>query len=184
MSVIDDVLRKEPEYRSIDFCLRHDLRERWVKAQARAATTKMLLDKTPSSKEARQEHNAAVAELDLLREEVGPEMLHFKFRSLAREEFDAVKAQHRPTHAAITDARKNGTGTPEWATSFQPALVAAACCLLRGPSGEQDHLSAEEAVAIWSSDRWNEAEKSELFHTALGAYVSRTTMRDTDLGND
>lgn len=185
MSVIDDVLGKEPEYRTAEFCIRHDLREEWVRAKQAVSTAEVAAARATSASgaEPRRALADARAALEDLRERVGPAMIRFTFRSVERVEFDAVKGANRPTEAQRTDARKNQQPAPEWGESFQPALVAAACTTLRGPSGEQDHLTVEEANAIWSSPNWNEAERAELFHTALAAYVSRTEMAGVNLGN-
>lgn len=186
MSVLDDLLEaKEPELRRCEFCLVHDLREQWTKAKTKAGAARTAAD-ARGSRDANvvAELEAAEQELDDLREQIGQHLVVFQFRSIDRVEFDRIKKENRPTEQQRTEARKAGTNPPEWNTdTFAPALVAAACVTVTGPSGTQPGLSTEDAVKLWASDRWNEAERAELFHTALAAYVSRTDMEGVTLGN-
>lgn len=184
MSVIDDLLNlKEPEYRTAEFCTRHDLRERWAEAKQKVNAARLQAQGRNKDAGAAAELEAAEQDLDDLRAEIGQHLITFQFRSVERTEFDAIKAKCRPTESQRTEARKLGQQPPEWnIDTFSPALVAAACTKLTGPSGEQEGLSLEEAEALWASDRWNHAERTELFHTALSAYIARTDLDGVALG--
>ncbi len=181
MSVMDDVRRKEPEFRHVEFCLVHRLRERWSDARRKLRTAEQVVARSPTVA-AREELAEVERTLEELREEVGGQLLRFTFRSVERTEFDRIKGQHRPSETDRTAARKENRAVPEWADTFQAALVAAACTEVRGPSGTQAGLSVEEAGEVWTSSNWNEAERAELFHTALAAYVSRTEVDGATLG--
>lgn len=184
-SVMDDVLEgKDPEQRTAEFCTKADLRERWGELKSKAQRARIQADARPKDQAAAAELEQAEHDLDELRQTIAGHLIRFTFHPIERDEFDKLKGENRPTETQRTEARKNGGQPPEWNTAtFGPALVAAACVKLTGPSGEQPGLSPEEATAIFTSKRWNEAERAELFNTALAAYLSRTPMDGVALGN-
>lgn len=183
MSVMNDALEgKEPEQRVAEFCLKVELREQWAKARDKERKARIQAEARPKDQAAAADLEAAEQEVKELRATVQGALLRFVFHPVDRERFDELKAENRPTDKERTEARKNGNQPPEWnLAGFAPALVAASCVELTGPSGKQEGLSVEDAQAIFSSPRWNEAERAELFHTALGAYLSRTQL--DGLGN-
>jgi hypothetical protein len=185
MSVMDDVLQgKDPERQVAEFCLKAELREQWSKAKGKEAMARIQAEARPKDQAASAELEAATAELDELRECIQGAMLRFVMHPVDRQTFDRLKSENRPTETQRREAKTQGLQPPDWNTAtFAPALVAASCVELTGPSGTQDGLSTEDAVAIWSSPRWNEAERNELFNTCLAAYLSRTPMDGASLGN-
>lgn len=185
MSVLDDLFEaKEPEQRTAEFCTLHELRELWAEAKQAADRAKLQANARSKDADAAATAEAAEERLTELRERIGRHLIRFTFRSIEREEWDRLKAENRPTERQRTDQRKAGLQPPEWnVDTFAPAIVAAACVKLEGPSGEAEGISREDADRIWSSPRWNESERSELFHTALAAYLSRTQLDGVSLGN-
>lgn len=185
MSVMMDVLEgKEPEQRTAEFCTKSELRDQWSELKARAHRASIQANARPKDQAAQAEHAEAEQLLTEMRERIAGALLRFVMHPVDRETFDRLKAENRPTEAQRTEARKNGEDPPEWnVNTFAPALVAASCVKLTGPSGEQEGLSIEDAMAIWNSPRWNQAERAELFNTALAAYLSRTPMDGASLGN-
>lgn len=195
-SILDGLLAKEPETRKVEFCAIHELRESWTKARMKAAQAELNAGRqtgsTPVAQAAREDLAAANAELDRLRELIGPQMIVFRFQPVDTVTMDRLKTEHRPTESQRTDARKNGTDLPEWnVATFPPALIAAACVYIKTPMPDGEPVEAkgvgcfphEEAQQLWTSDRWNEAERSDLFNTALAAYMTRTNLTGAELGN-
>lgn len=191
MSVIHDLLEaKDPEWRRAVFCLRHDLREEWAAAKTKRNAAELRVN-NPRTRDRDSGSTAAAdladaeAALDELRERIGPHLAVFQFRGIDRLEFERIRKEHRPTPPQVTEARKLGVSPPEWNTdTFAPAFISASCVKITSPSGEQDGIAEEDAQALWNSDRWNDAERLELFHTALNAYTTRTDMDGADLGKD
>lgn len=185
MSVMDDVLEgKDPEVRFAEFCTNAELREQWGMAKARVNRAQVSVNARPKDQGAVAELEAAEDELNTMRERIAGSLLRFTFHPVSSVQYDELKAEHRPTERQRTEARKNGTQPPEWnSATFAPAFVALACVKVEGPSGAQEGLSAEDAQRIFASPRWNEAERAELFNTALAAYLSRVPMDGVSLGN-
>lgn len=181
MGVIDDILAKEPEQRTVEFCTDRALREQLSEAQGDLERARRRADQARSSDKDRA-HDLQ-AEVDVIEERIDGlladvrerGLIRFTFAALDDTEFDALKGQHRPTEQQRTTARKAKQPEPEWNTeTFPAALVAAACVKVESPSGSVDGLSTEDAERIWKSRAYNEAERAELFNTALGATLTRT----------
>jgi hypothetical protein len=95
---------------------------------------------------------------------------HFTFRSIGRAAFDALVDAHPPTPAQRAKAKSFGVnGEMQWnMDTFPPALVAA--CLV------EPKLSAEEMLAIWRDDSWNQVELNDLFLAAVNVNGTRRTV--------
>jgi hypothetical protein len=175
LSIADDLFEgKPPEIRTVQFPTDRDLAERYNAALARHETASVMARTYPDGDRERTELAEAEEERDRLAAEMRGKLITFTFRSVDPETFDRLKAEHRPTESQKTAARKTGRDIPEWdPDTFGPALVAAACVKVEGPSGVQDGLSTEDAQRLWASERWNAAERGELQNAALGAYLTR-----------
>ncbi len=181
MGVMDDLRAKQPETRTVEFCMDHELAERLSEARVerdrarREAGRKHVDDRAAQEAEAKAE-DAERAYLGLAAEVEG-KVIRFVLAAVDPMTFDRLKAEHRPTEKQRTDARKQNLDPPEWnIDTFPPALVAAACIEVSGPSGKQEGLSVEEAEAIWSAPNWNSAERAELGNAAMAAYLTRTRL--------
>ena len=180
MSAIDDLFSKEPEQRYVEFCLDRDLRDALSEAQqnltvARAEATSIR----PTDKERFEDANRRIADLEEivadLVEQARPKLIRIDFGALDPQEFDDLKGEHRPTSQQLSKARQEKAPQPEWNNdTFEPALVAAACIKVTGPSGTADGMSLETAEQMWTSRSYNEAERSWIFNTALSATMMRT----------
>lgn len=179
---MDDVFAKDPEVREATFCMDRKLAQRLYDAELERDRTKREARRSHSDEQARAEAEAAAedaqAAYDALVEQVQGRLITFRFRPVEPNDWDALKAKHRPTEAQRTEARKKGDKqVPEWnVDTFPPAFVALACYEVESPSGTNPGISAEDAERIWSSDVWNNAERAELFNTAYSAYVTRTVV--------
>lgn len=180
MGVIDDILAKEPEQRTVEFCTDRHIREALSEAQADLGRARIRADQLrPGDGDRATSVHAEISDLEAtvesLTEQARANLIRFTFAALDPEVFDEIKGKHRPTETQLTAARKEKTSAPQWnVDTFPPVLVAAACVKLEGPSGTADGLSIEGAQAIWKSRSYNEAERAELFNTALGATLTRT----------
>lgn len=180
MGVIDDILAKEPEQRTVEFCTDRALREKLATAQhelnvARSKAPKERGDQDQADMSARQieDLEERIETLTAEIEERG--LIRFTFAALEPSEYDELKGKHRPTEQQLTRARKEKRAQPEFNTdTFPPVLVAAACVKVESPSGSVDGLSIEDAERIWKSRAYNEAERAEMFNTAYFAQVTRT----------
>jgi hypothetical protein len=180
MGVIDDILAKEPEQRTVEFCTDRALREQLATAQYELETAKHRADRVRGDKERADELAREIDDLEEQIEGLTAEvretgLIRFTFAALEPEEFDDLKGQHRPTERQLTKARKEKQPQPDWnEDTFSPVLVAAACIKIESPSGSVDGLSVEDAERIWHSRAYNSAERAELFNTALAAQLTRT----------
>lgn len=180
MSILDDLLGKEPEQRTVEFCMDRELTRRLSEAQLDLEKAKRAeggvrsndRDKTSAARAAVEDLEVRVSDLVA---EVQGRLIRFTFAALDPQEFDRLKGEHRPTEKQRTDARKNDTQIPDFnLDTFPPVFVAAACVKVQTPSGSQDGLSVDAAEAMWVSRSYNDAERAELFNTALNATVTRT----------
>lgn len=174
MSIIDDLLGKEPEQRTVEFCLDRDLRTRLAETQYELEQAK----RRAASRTATDADRDTVADLEYQVEQLIPDvrarLVRFVFNAIPTDAYDALKGQHRPTEAQKTEARKAGLPVPDVNTrTFPPALIAAACTRVETPSATAPGLTVEEAEQLWASDAYNQAERNELFNTALEATVRR-----------
>ncbi len=178
---MDDLRAKQPETRTVEFCMDHDLAERLVDARIERDRLKREAGRRHVDERAAHEAEARAEEAEQeyleLAEQAKPKLIRFVFAAVDPETYDRLKAEHRPTERQRTEARKQNQDLPEWnVETFPPALVAASCIKVTGPSGEQDGLSIEEAQAIWKADNWNSAERAELGNAAMAAYLTRTRL--------
>ncbi len=179
MGVIDDLLAKEPEQRTVEFCLDHQLREALSTAQTAQARARNRLDAIPAAnrdrvRELRDEIDAQQGRIDELIPQVQANLVRFTFQAIAQDDFDELKGQHRPTEPQRTAARKAKRPEPDFnEDTFPPVLIAATCVRIQTPSGTADGLSLEDAQRLWASDRYNDAERNELFNSALAAQLTR-----------
>src|SRR5690348_9284603 len=133
MGIIDDILGKQPEQRSVEFCADRTIREGLSEAQWELEQAKDRADRFRGGDKTRgdelgQAVAAAEAKVEELLEQARPHLIRFTFGALAPEELDKLKAQHRPTESQLTEARKAKTAQPEWnIKTFPPVLVAASC---------------------------------------------------------
>jgi anti-sigma-K factor RskA len=175
MSIVDELLAKKPETRTVPIPLDPALAERYTEAKTQHEQAKRSSDAAPKDTDRAAEVERCRAELDALAEELKPHMSEFVLRSVSPTEFEELKTANRPTERQRTDYRKAGVEAPEWnPDTFQPALVAKACLSITTSSGTQ-----EDALRIWQSDAWNVGVRNELFGAALSAYFSFTKV---DLG--
>ena len=179
MGVIEDIHAKEPEQRFVEFCMDREIREALSAAQVDLERARRRADQLRGDKDQGDDLRREIDHLDEQVRELGEQakgrMIRFTFAALEPERFDDLKGEHRPTEPQKTKARKEKGPEPEWNTdTFPPALVAAACVKVESPSGEIDGLSVEDAEAMWKSRSYNDAERAELFNTALGAQLTRT----------
>lgn len=181
MGVIDDILAKDPEIRTVEFCTDRTLREKLATAQFDLQQAKQRRDRFRGSDKERADE--AVREIDDLEDRVAQlsdevkdhGLIRFTFQALPPDEYDALKAQHRPTEPQKTKARKANEAPPDFNTdTFPPVLIAAACILIESPSGKAEGLSVEDAERIWTASTYNDAERNELFNAAFGAQFTRT----------
>lgn len=174
MSVLDDVFGKEPEHRTVEFILDHDLREKLATANYDLEMARLKAGR----KDVTSEDRAAIAEAQERVDDLVPlargRLIRFHFQALDPTEYDALKGAHRPTEAQRTEARKAEKQAPEWNTgTFPAALIAKACVLVESPSGTAEGLSVEDAERLWKSRSYNDAERAELSNTALNATMTR-----------
>jgi hypothetical protein len=174
MSVLDALLSKKPEERTVAFCLDPDLAERHRHAKALAERLRSQSENASTNAELAARAEDAALVLEELEAKLEGSLVRFTFRAIDGDTFDRLKAKHRPTETERTEARKIGQPPPEWGRAFQPALVAACCVNVDTPEGSQPGLSEEEVAAIWSSASWNQADRAELFHSCLATYMTRT----------
>lgn len=181
MGVIDDILGKDPEVRTVEFCTDRTLREKLATAQyelhqaKRARDQARGRDKERADELARQIDDLEDTVEQLLDEVKEHGLIRFSFEAIDPEELDKAKGLHRPTEPQKKAAQKKGDPAPEFNTdTFPPVLLAAACTLVETPSGRQEGLSEEDAQAIWHSKAYNSAERNELFNAAYGAQLTRT----------
>jgi hypothetical protein len=178
-SVLDDIHGKEPEQRQVSFCLDRELREQLATAQFELSQAQRRRDLvSPGNRGRVEDAQRDVDELqdrvDELAEQAKGRIITFVFAALEPNDFDDLKGEHRPTSVQLSEARKAKEPQPEWnPDTFPPALVAAACVNVTSPSGSQDGLSVEDAQKMWRSRSYNEAERGELFGTALSAQLTR-----------
>jgi hypothetical protein len=179
MSVIDDLLAKEPEQRTVRFCLDAELRRALADAQARVRAAAETVNRTaPSAKgSARESLEAAEEKAAELLAEARENTVTFVFGAVPPEQFKALRDAHPPTDEEKRRAKAEDAAEPEWSASMQPEFVAAACVQVKGPSGTADGISVEDARRIWSSPSYNVAERGELFNAALAATLTRTNAR-------
>lgn len=182
MGVLDDLLGKDPEQRSVDFIADRTIRERLSEAQsdlddAKRALSRVRQGDTDGKAAAERVVDDCRQVVDDLLEQARPHRIRFTFDALDAQAYDGIKGQkeHRPTEHQRTVARKANLPEPEWNTdTFPPAVISAACVGVTTPNGNQPGLSVEEARQLWASRAWNQAERGELFNAALGATVTRT----------
>lgn len=180
MSIIDDLLAKKPEIRTVPVPLDPEIADRYAEAKARVDQAKRSSASVPKDDERSQELDDARVACDALRAELECTLSHFVLRSVSPVEFEALKGANRVTEKQRTEYRKAGIDPPEWnPDTFQPAMVATACIEVRTPNGKQDGISEEDALRIWKSEAWNVGVRNELFSSALLAYFSYTKV---DLG--
>jgi len=182
MAVIDDLLAKEPEQREVVFCLDRQLREALSTAQVRLQQAQRRLDVlAPSNRDRIRDARAEIDQLEATVAELLPKvkakLVRFTFAAIDPDKYDDLKAKHPPTDDQLSAARKAKRLEPEFnEDTFAPVLVAAMCVRVETPSGTADHLSLEDAQRLWESPAYNDAERSELFNSALGAQISRTVI--------
>lgn len=177
MSVLDDLLSKRPEERTVKICLDFELAQQLEAAMAERERTRRLADLQPDDAEAAERADLAAQEARRISANVDEQLVEFTFSSIDPGEFDDLKASHRPTEKQRTDARKNGQPPPEWnIDTFPPALIAACCTRVKGPSGTQEGLAFDEAKQLWAAPNWNVAERAELFNASLAAHMTRTRL--------
>jgi hypothetical protein len=190
MSVHDDLFAKEPERRTAEFCMDAGLRERWQLAkdkvqlaEMRLAITVQATGQTDAALEG--EVQAARAQRDEVRDQVRGRLLRFTFQAMAPDQWDNLKARHPITGEQRQTAKDLRERPPAFnQDTIGPELVAASCVLVESPSGSEDHLTVEEAQAIWSSPQWNERERDELYDNALAANLMRADISGLEaLGN-
>jgi hypothetical protein len=180
LSIIDELLAKKPETRTVPIPLEPALAERYAEAKTQHEQAKRSSDAAPKDTDRATEVERCRAEVDALAEELKPHMAEIVLRSVSPIEFEELKTANRPTERQRTDYRKAGVEAPEWnPDTFQPALVAKACVSITTSSGTQEGLAEEDALRIWQSDAWNVGVRNELFGAALSAYFSFTKV---DLG--
>lgn len=174
MGVIDDILAKEPEHRTVEFCTDQQLREALAEAQFELEKARQRADQSRSP-DARREVNDLETKVEELLKEAKTKLIRLTFGALDPEHFDELKGQHRPTEKQLTAARKEKAAPPEWnSDTFAPVLVAAACIKVESPSGTADGLSLDDTKAMWASKAYNTAERNEMFNAALAATLTRT----------
>lgn len=187
MSVIDDLLAKEPETRTVEVPLDPEMAQRWDRAKqavndaerayasarqqvVRAGTTAgmvLLQDDMTARQGDVEEAKRRLAEVE---ECLRSNMVRFVLSSVTPDVFTELKERCAPTPEQRKQAR-SASEKVEWnPDTFQPALVAAACKRIESPRGTQDGLSEEEATRMWASPEWNVGLRNELFSAALQAY--------------
>lgn len=181
MGVIDDILAKDPEVRTVEFCTDRSLREKLATAQFDLDQAKRRRDRLHrTDKDRAGEVDREITDLEDTVEQLSDEvrdhgLIRFTFQALPPGEYDALKAQHRPTEPQKSKARKANEPAPDFNTdTFPPVLIAAACTLIESPSGTVEGLSVEDAERIWNASTYNDAERNELFNAAFGAQLTRT----------
>lgn len=196
MGVLEDLLGKKPETRTVEVPLEPELAQRWDKAkqaltdaeralaaarqEAGRATTSAGMTLLREDIDARQaeleEAKGALADVE---EELEPHMARFVFKAITAEEFEALKNEHKPTADQRKEASKAGEKM-EWNPhTFQPALIAAACERVETASGKKEGLTEDEARQLWESPEWNVGLKNEMFNACLAAHYFYTRV---DLG--
>ena len=187
MSVIDDLLAKQPETRTVHVPLEPELAKEWDMAKqavldaerafaaarqevARAGTTAgmvLLQDDMNARQRDVEEAKERLAEAE---ERLRANTVRFVLSSVTPETFKELKQRCPPTPEQRKQAR-SANEKVEWdPDTFQPALVATACKRVESPRGTQDGLSEEEATRMWASPEWNVGLRNELFSAALQAY--------------
>ncbi len=149
MSVIEELLAKRPETRTVSVPLDPALAQRCVEAESRYQQAKRSSQVAPKDEERARELEEAREASEALRQELEANSAQFVLRSISPVHFEKLKGENRPTEKQRTDSRKAGVDPPEWnPDTFQPALVAAACVKVTTPSGTQEGLSEEDARRI------------------------------------
>lgn len=175
MSVLDNLLAKDPESQTVAFCRDREARDALANAQTELAVAERALararkdDDVKSAREEVDSLKAKVAELDAA---AARNLVRFTLAAVTKEDFEDLKDEHPPTREQKSAA---GDDKPEWNTdTFPPALIAASCVRVETPDGTADGLTLEEAQAIWRSRSYNEGERGQLFNAAIVAYLVAT----------
>lgn len=175
--VLDELLSKQAERRTVVFCLVPEAARDLADARQEQERAQRDADREGESTSAAERLAAADARYDAALAEVTAQVVRFSFEAIDGPQWDALRAAHRPTEHQRTIARKAGHPPPEWnVDTFPPALVAAACVEVVTPSGTAAGLSESDATAVWTSDRWNQAERLDLFNAAVAAYMTRSAV--------
>lgn len=172
MTVIDQLLGKKPQQRTISVCLDPAVGTTFAAARAAHQRAQHLSDEKPDDPGLAGAASDARAAYDEALDAVRDKLVHLTFQAIDPQALDELKSQHRPTSTQQTDARKRKDPDPEWnVDTFPPALIAASCILVEGPSEKQDGISVEDAVKLWSSPSYNESERAAIFNKALEAQL-------------
>lgn len=148
--------RKRPIVRSVALCLDSTL----IDAVRDAEAARDAADAKGQRAAARR-----LTEAEQARDEAS---VTFRFRALARDEYERLVVAHPATDTDREDAEKHGDPPPEFGRSFQPALVAAAIV--------EPSLSADEVTEMWASADWAYGELLTLFAVANGASASSSVV--------
>jgi hypothetical protein len=141
----------------------------------------------PRDTDAQDKVAALKAELEDLREELKPNCAHFVVRSLGRKEYDDLQDAYPPTKEQVSDGKKQGVGVPAFnPDTFPPAILGASLALVVEEAGEDGAgqvevpFTEEQAIELWNSEEWNQAEIMGLFTVCLEVNNQRRVM---NLGN-
>lgn len=190
-SVLDDLLSRKPETRTVKIPLDPDLAQEFLdakrevrKLEDRLESRRRTAERFPddgaiatSVEEVQDQLVAAEERVDELKEQVAKAQAVFVFGSISEQEFDEIKGRKecQPTAAQIQEAKKLTGKRPTWnQQTMEPIMVAASCLKVTTPSGSQEGLSEEQVHELWKTPAWNVGARQLLVSAAFEAYWSYT----------
>lgn len=190
---------RKPSETSVQVCVNDDAMEAYIVAEANVSEARKMArarvgyaiareeipqPKTPEDGDALIDADPAVVEAETARDAAraarDDATITFTFRALAPDAFDDLVASHAPRDGVKTDEPFGYN-----VSTFRPALVAA--CHVHYETGddgtlvEQEGMTYDDAVDIFTSAGWSAADRDTLFATAWA--VNQTSRVEyADLG--
>lgn len=182
-SVLDDLLGKKPQTKSVEICLDPDLGDELAEARRRMQHALRDAEKSPEDGDLGAAAAEAQDRYDELVAQMRKRIVRIVFQAIDPAELDQLKGEHRPTDEQRRRAQRDKQPAPEWnVDTFPPVLMAAACVLMHGPSGDQVGMSLEDAQRLWTSPTLNQVERAEIWNAAVAAQMKSTRVGDIPFG--
>lgn len=150
-----------------------------------AMSARAIAERNPSDETASQAASDAALEHDAFLESI--DVFTFEFRAIGASTRDELETGHPPTAAQQQKHKRDQPDAP--ALTYNPetypaAMIAASLVSMTSPDGQTTgRLSEAQVRTLFESDGWTDADRAQLFVTALQADQVITKVEAEALGN-
>lgn len=173
--------KKNPVIRTAYIINDHEVAEQLADAEYREGLLVLQLGADPGNEDLRTKHAETEATVASLREQIKNSSLRFVFRSIGRDRFDKLVAEHPMTDEIRQDIlgqiQRENPGqevNADALPSYNPYTLAPALCKAALVSPVE---ATDDIVGYWDDPDWNSAELASLFSAALDANTTRRILR-------